>query len=69
MSDKHALEWNREIAEAVRKEEEAMGITGQILVRASGTEPLVRVMVEASDEARAQEVAQRLADIVKEELA
>ena len=69
VSDKHALEWNREIAEAVRKEEEAMGITGQILVRASGTEPLVRVMVEASDEARAQEVAQRLADIVKEELA
>ncbi len=69
VSDKHALEWNREIAEAVRKEEEAMGITGQILVRASGTEPLVRVMVEASDEARAQEVAQRLANIVKEELA
>jgi phosphoglucosamine mutase len=53
----------------VRAAEEEMGDDGQILVRPSGTEPLVRVMVEASDEARANEVAERIAAIVREELA
>ncbi|MDO4400525.1 MAG: phosphoglucosamine mutase [Coriobacteriia bacterium] len=69
VTDKHAFEWNKEIAAAVREAEAEMGDDGQILVRASGTEPLIRVMVEASDEDRANEVAERIAAVVREELA
>jgi phosphoglucosamine mutase len=42
-----------------------LGARGRVLIRASGTEPLLRVMVEASDEALAQSCAQRLADAVR----
>jgi phosphoglucosamine mutase len=40
-----------------------------VLLRASGTEQLVRVMVEAADEATAQRYAEQLADVVRERLA
>jgi phosphoglucosamine mutase len=40
-----------------------------VLLRKSGTEPLVRVMVEAPDQAQADEVAHALADVVRAELA
>ena len=40
--------------------------TGRVLLRPSGTEPLVRVMVEAADETQAQAVAARLAEVVKD---
>lgn len=68
VKDKYACEWNREINLAVRQAEDEMGNDGQILVRPSGTEPVVRVMVEASDEAYANEVAERIADVVRAEL-
>jgi phosphoglucosamine mutase len=44
--------------------EEALGDEGRVLVRASGTEPVVRVMVEAADEAAARTTASRLAEAV-----
>ena len=54
---------------AVAAAEEALGDSGRVLLRPSGTEPLVRVMAEAATQAYADEVCTRLAKIVAEELA
>ncbi len=54
------------LAQAVQREEEALGDEGRVLVRPSGTEALMRVMVEAKTQAIAQETAQRLADLIPE---
>ena len=43
-----------------------LGDTGRILVRESGTEPLIRVMVEAPDPELCQSLAQRVADMLKQ---
>ncbi|HUV48547.1 MAG TPA: phosphoglucosamine mutase [Actinomycetes bacterium] len=53
------------IAAAVAEEERALGEAGRVLLRPSGTEALVRVMVEADSAERAQEVADRLAAVVR----
>lgn len=53
---------------AVEEEERRLDGTGRVLVRASGTEPLVRVMVEADTEERAKSTADRLAVVVGREL-
>ena len=58
-----------ELVAAVEAEEEALGDEGRVLLRPSGTEPLVRVMVEAATLPRAQSVADRLADVVRRRLA
>ena len=57
-----------ELLAAVEDEQQALGDEGRILLRASGTEPLVRVMVEAPTEQRAHDVAGRLADVVRRRL-
>ncbi|HET7683866.1 MAG TPA: phosphoglucosamine mutase [Marmoricola sp.] len=54
---------------AVGEAEAELGDTGRVLLRPSGTEPLVRVMVEAASADEAQEVAGRLASVVRERLA
>ncbi|MDO5048727.1 MAG: phosphoglucosamine mutase [Actinomycetaceae bacterium] len=53
---------------AVAASEERLGDTGRVLLRASGTEPLVRVMVEAATQDEADREAHKIADVVKERL-
>jgi phosphoglucosamine mutase len=67
--DHHALHEDEVIAEAVRAHEAALGEDGRVLLRPSGTEPLVRVMVEAREQAQAERIAEDLAGIVRERLA
>ncbi|HKY56578.1 MAG TPA: phosphoglucosamine mutase [Aeromicrobium sp.] len=57
------------VAQAVRDAEEALAGTGRVLLRPSGTEPLVRVMVEAPTEAEARATAEKIADVVRTSLA
>lgn len=57
------------LAAAVAAAEARLGDAGRVLVRASGTEPLVRVMVEAPEEALAEEVAAGIAAVVREDCA
>ncbi|WP_111494375.1 phosphoglucosamine mutase [Marinobacter bohaiensis] len=54
------------IVDAVAEAEAAMGGTGRVLLRASGTEPLIRVMTEGQDEAQMRQWAEKLADVVRQ---
>jgi len=56
---------NAMLAQATREVRDELGARGRVLVRASGTEPLLRVMVEASDEAQANRCARRLAEAAR----
>jgi phosphoglucosamine mutase len=67
--DKTKAPTNEVVQDAVRQAETYLGETGRVLLRASGTEPLVRVMVEAATQEQADEVCQKLAAVVQEELA
>ncbi|MFG3038040.1 phosphoglucosamine mutase [Streptomyces sp. NPDC048330] len=66
--DKSRVSTSGDLAAAVTAAEQELGATGRVLLRPSGTEPLVRVMVEAADIEQARAVAQRLADAVKSAL-
>ena len=66
--DKARLLDNAAIKSAIAKQEADLNGTGRILLRASGTEALVRVMVEASTDSLASSVAEELATLVKREL-
>ncbi|MGN1057542.1 MAG: phosphoglucosamine mutase [Comamonas sp.] len=60
-------DWKRNqlLAQTQQSVEQELGNDGRVLIRASGTEPLLRVMVEARDAKQAQQCAQRLADAAK----
>jgi phosphoglucosamine mutase len=66
--DRSRVNTSAELSAAVAEAEAELGATGRVLLRPSGTEPLVRVMVEAADIDHARAVAQRLADVVKSAL-
>jgi phosphoglucosamine mutase len=68
VADRDALESAAGVWEAVEQEEQALRGRGRVLVRPSGTEPLVRVMVEAPAEEECSEVAGRLTAVVEREL-
>jgi phosphoglucosamine mutase len=57
------------VVAAVAAAEAELGESGRVLLRPSGTEPVVRVMVEAADHATAEAIAGRLVDVVRERLA
>jgi len=57
------------LAAAVAGAEASLGATGRVLLRPSGTEPLVRVMVEAAEAEQARSIADDLALVVMERLA
>ncbi|HIY82973.1 MAG TPA: phosphoglucosamine mutase [Candidatus Rubneribacter avistercoris] len=66
--DKHAVDGNEAVCAAVAAAEEALGDSGRVLLRPSGTEPVVRVMVEASDAAEAERHAKAIANVVEREV-
>jgi phosphoglucosamine mutase len=67
--DREALHGSEAVTAAIRAEDEALSGRGRVLVRPSGTEPLVRVMVEAPTDVEAQDVCDRLVELVQHELA
>lgn len=68
VANKHAWADNAAVQAAIREAEAALGESGRVLVRPSGTEPLVRVMVEGPDEETIQALAERIADTLQHEL-
>jgi phosphoglucosamine mutase len=64
VSDREKVVAAPELADAVRAAEAELGTTGRVLLRPSGTEQLVRVMVEATTEEQAKSCALRLAEVV-----
>ena len=67
--DHQRLHNDEVIARAIADAEAELGKTGRVLLRPSGTEPMVRVMVEAADQATADRHAHVLAEVVREQLA
>ena len=67
--DKSRVDSDEQLAAAVAAAEQRLGSSGRVLLRSSGTEPLVRVMVEAASEDQAAREAEGLSDVVRERLA
>jgi phosphoglucosamine mutase len=67
--DKHRVDGDEGVRAAVVEEETSLADEGRVLLRQSGTEPVVRVMVEAATHERALATAERLSGVVRERLA
>jgi phosphoglucosamine mutase len=65
---KDSLPTSQKIADAISAKSESLGNKGRVLLRASGTEALVRVMVEAESTTEAEQIANELAALVRSEL-
>jgi phosphoglucosamine mutase len=68
IADRDALPEAKALWDAVERENESLSRRGRVLVRPSGTEPLVRVMVEAPSDDEASQVCERLVEVVQREL-
>ncbi|MCI6151716.1 MAG: phosphoglucosamine mutase [Fusobacterium perfoetens] len=68
-SKKNSWSGNKKIKDVISEKEVEMGDKGRILVRTSGTEPIVRVMVEGKEKEMVERIASEIADVVKNELA
>jgi phosphoglucosamine mutase len=66
--DKARAKTSEELRAAISAAELELGASGRVLIRPSGTEPMVRVMVEAAAEDQAHTIAERLADVVRTHL-
>lgn len=68
VKDKTGWEDNQAIKDIIEQYSQELGNDGQILVRASGTEPLIRIMAEGPDQTRLDYIANEIANVVREEL-
>ena len=68
VSDKEHVTENERVAAEIAAVEEELGKNGRVLVRPSGTEPLVRVMVEAPSDDECERQVERIATVVREEM-
>lgn len=68
VKDKSKYDNNEVIRQAIAEAEKTMGEKGRIVVRPSGTEPMVRVMVEGEDASQIQTIAEEIAAVIKREL-
>ena len=68
VTDKHHVTDNQRVKEVIEQVEAEMAGNGRILVRPSGTEPLVRVMAEAPTEAQCETYVERIVAVVREEM-
>ena len=59
---------DKDIKIAIEEAEKELGSTGRVLVRASGTEPLVRVMLEGKDKKQIERLATQISEVVRERL-
>ena len=66
VKDKNTVLDNTNVKESIEKIENKLGDSGRVLVRKSGTEPLIRVMVEAETEEVANESANEIVSTIKE---
>jgi phosphoglucosamine mutase len=67
--DKAGWDQNPAIVRAIEEAEQALGDQGRVLVRPSGTEPLIRVMAEGPDEQQLAEYVQKIVRVIEEQLA
>lgn len=68
VTDKHAVTENKNVADVISAVEKEMAGNGRVLVRPSGTEPLVRVMVEAPREDECEQYVERIVEVVRREM-
>ena len=67
VADKKTARENLKVAAAVAAVGEALGTNGRILVRESGTEPLIRVMVEAENDALCEKYVDQVIEVIRSE--
>ena len=62
------IEQSLVLTQAIKQAETELGRHGRVLLRSSGTEPVIRVMVEGEDEKQVKNIAKNLANIVEQEI-